>query len=70
MTIAPRAPDPAGVDQAARALARLEQARAICEAEPGASFENVWHALILLEEPPLDRLNRSLTRGRAAAIQR
>ena len=59
-----------GGDATARALARLERARAICEAEPDATFENVWHALILLEDDPRERLNRSLIRGRAAAIQR
>lgn len=57
-------------DATRRALARRERARAICEADAGATFENVWHALVLLEEVPLDRLNRSLIRGRAAAIQR
>ena len=59
-----------GGDATRRALARLERARAICAAEPDASFENVWHALILLEDPPLDRLNRSLLRGRTASVQR
>ena len=29
----------------------------------------MWYALILLEDPPLDRLNRSLIRGRQAAGQ-
>jgi hypothetical protein len=70
MTIAPKATKPEAADAAAVALARRERARAICDAEPGAAFENVWHALVLLEEAPLDRLNRSLIRGRAAAIQR
>ncbi len=65
-------PTPASADGDAieRALARRDRVRAICDAEPGAAFENVWHALVLLEEEPLDRLNRSLIRGRAAAIQR
>jgi hypothetical protein len=70
MTIAVKAPVPEAVEATALALARLERARGICDAEPEASFENVWHALILLEEPPLDRLNRSLIRGRTAAVQR
>jgi len=48
--------------------ARVDEARAICEKEPSASFENVWHTLCLLESPPVERLNRSLTRGRAASI--
>ena len=70
MTIAPKATRPEAADVTALALARRERARAICDAEPEASFENVWHALILLEDPPLDRLNRSLIRGRTAAVQR
>ena len=70
MTIAPKAPRPEAADPTSLALARRERARAICDAEPEASFENVWHALILLEEPPLDRLNRSLIRGRTSTVQR
>jgi hypothetical protein len=57
-------------DAITRARARLRRAQAVCEAEPEASFENVWHTLILLEESPLERLNRSLIRGRAITIQR
>ena len=70
MTIAPKATGPEAADATAVALARRERACAICDAEPDASFENVWHALILLEDPPLDRLNRSLLRGRTASVQR
>jgi hypothetical protein len=62
--------DHADAEALARARARLKRAQAVCEAEPEASFENVWHALILLEAPPLERLNRSLIRGRATTIQR
>ena len=32
---------------------------------PGADPDNVRHTLILLEQPPLERLKRSLLRGRA-----
>jgi hypothetical protein len=53
-----------------RALARLEEAKRICAAEPDASFENVWYTLILLELSPIERLNRGLLRGRAVAVQR
>ena len=70
MTIASKATGPEAADATAVALARRERARAVCDAEPEASFENVWHALILLEEPPLDRLNRSLIRGRTSTVQR
>ena len=47
---------------------RLGEARAICDAEPAAAFENVWHTLCLLDMPPIERLNRSLIRGRAATL--
>jgi len=42
----------------------------IVAAHPGADSDNIRHTLILLEQPPLDRLQRSLIRGRAAAIFR
>jgi hypothetical protein len=35
---------------------------------PNADPDNVRHTLILLEQPPLERLQRSLIRGRTAAI--
>jgi len=47
---------------------RLREAQSIVGAVPGASFENVWHALCLLDLDPVARLNRSLIRGRASAI--
>jgi len=50
-----------------RTQALVRQARRILARNPGASFENVWHTLVLLEEPPIERLRRSLRRGRAAA---
>lgn len=37
---------------------------------PEADPDNVRHTLILLEMPPLERLQRSLIRGRATAILR
>ena len=57
-------------DAEAVARARPKRAQVVCEAEPEASFENVWHTLILLEESSLERLNRSLIRGRAITVQR
>jgi hypothetical protein len=36
---------------------------------PEADPDNVRHTLILLKQPPLERLRRSLTRGRALAPQ-
>lgn len=40
----------------------------VLAAHPEADPDNVRHTLILLEQPPLERLQRSLIRGRAAAI--
>jgi len=37
---------------------------------PDADPDNVRHTLILLEMPPLERLQRSLIRGRSAALRR
>jgi hypothetical protein len=52
---------------ARRLSTRVEK---ILSANPHADRENVRHTLILLEQPPLERLQRSLIRGRAAAILR
>lgn len=43
---------------------RLERARAICARKPEMDFHNVWHTLTLLEMSPVERLERSLRRGR------
>ncbi len=54
--------------QAARRARRLmDSVRAVLAARPEADPDNVRHTLILLELPPLERLRRSLTRGRALA---
>jgi hypothetical protein len=42
----------------------------VLAAHPHANPDNVRHTLILLEQPPLERLQRSLIRGRATAIFR
>jgi transcriptional regulator with XRE-family HTH domain len=47
------------------AQVRLRRVRKILRQHPGASFENVWHTLVLLDESPVERLRRSLLRGRA-----
>jgi hypothetical protein len=44
--------------------------RKIVATHPHADPDNVRHTLILLEQPPLERLQRSLIRGRATAIFR
>ena len=69
MPDASRTPDLTAAEARERALDRRRTALAICAANPEAAFENVWHALILLDLPPLERLNRSLQRGRAVALQ-
>ena len=53
----------AGPDEQ-RAQALLRIARKVVRKNPQATFENVWHTLMLLEEPPIDRLRRSLLRAR------
>jgi hypothetical protein len=52
---------------ALRLSARVEK---ILATHPDADRDNVRHTLILLEQPPLERLQRSLIRGRATAIFR
>lgn len=49
---------------------RLREAQRIVENVPGVTFQNVWHALCLLALDPVERLNRSLIRGRTAALHR
>ena len=51
-----------------RTRALIRQAIRIVDRHPRALFENVWHTLVLLEEPPVDRLRRSLLRGCAADL--
>lgn len=45
----------------------MKSVRAVLAVRPEADPDNVRHTLILLEQPPLERLRRSLTRGRALA---
>jgi hypothetical protein len=52
----------------ARWLARRTQS--VLAANPQADGDNVRHTLILLEQPPLERLQKSLIRGRHTAIRR
>jgi transcriptional regulator with XRE-family HTH domain len=53
-----------GQPEAWRAEAMLRKARRIVKRNPDAAFEDVWHTLVLLEEDPVERLRRSLLRGR------
>ena len=53
---------------ASRWAARLmKSVRAVLAVRPEADPDNVRHTLILLEQSPLERLRRSLIRGRALA---
>jgi transcriptional regulator with XRE-family HTH domain len=45
-----------------RSLAR--EARRIARKFPGADVDNIRHTLILLDEKPIERLERALRRGR------
>ena len=49
---------------AGRAQVLIREAGSVLEHNPRATFENVWHTLVLLDEPPIERLRRSLLRGR------
>jgi len=60
--------DPAKAKRWARRLTMRVQK--VLAAHPYADPDNVRHTLILLEQSPLDRLQRSLIRGRATAIFR
>ncbi|MFT5031028.1 MAG: hypothetical protein ACI9VS_003490 [Candidatus Binatia bacterium] len=42
----------------------------VLAAHPDADPDNVRHTMILLEMPPLERLQRSLIRARATAVFR
>lgn len=55
--------------EALRSQALLARAREVLQRHPEAAFENVWHTLVLLDMPPIERLRRSLLRGRAADIR-
>ena len=43
-----------------------EKVEAVLAVRPDADADNVRHTLILLQLPPIERLQRSLIRGRAA----
>ena len=45
----------------------MESVRRVLDRHPEADPDNVRHTLILLGEPPIERLRRSLTRGRSSA---
>jgi len=47
-----------------RTLRLQKKLQDIMDKHPEISRENVWHTLVLLEEPPINRLDRALIRGR------
>jgi hypothetical protein len=49
------------------ALRLMKTVQAVLAVRPQADPDNVRHTLILLDQPPLERLRKSLTRGRALA---
>ena len=49
-------------------LRLVAEARRITTELPDIDFENVWHTLLVLRETPVQRLRRSLRRGRAAPL--
>ncbi|HEY3855021.1 MAG TPA: hypothetical protein VGO67_11550 [Verrucomicrobiae bacterium] len=59
---------PAEAKRWARRLS--ERVNKVLDAHPDADPDTVRHTLILLEMPPIERLRRSLIRGRATAIFR
>jgi|APSaa5957512535_1039671.scaffolds.fasta_scaffold244059_2 transcriptional regulator with XRE-family HTH domain len=46
----------------------LNKLNTVLEKNPNADRDNVWHTLLLLQEPPITRLRRSLIRGRRINI--
>jgi transcriptional regulator with XRE-family HTH domain len=53
-----------------RAEALVGEARRIRARNPRSDFENLWHTLNLLDLAPVERLARSLVRGRTRPIHR
>jgi transcriptional regulator with XRE-family HTH domain len=47
-----------------KVLRLQKKLESILDTNPELSRENVWHTLLLLEEPPVKRLDRGLIRGR------
>lgn len=46
-----------------------EEVEAVRERAPEVDTDNVRHTLILLQEPPIERLRRSLRRGRTRSLR-
>jgi hypothetical protein len=52
------------VSPAERMVALAQEASRIARSHPNADVENIRHTLILLDEKPIERLERALRRGR------
>jgi hypothetical protein len=61
-------PSAASVQRWTRRL--MARVQSVLVANPQADCDNVRHTLILLEQPPLERLQKSLIRGRHTTICR
>lgn len=60
--------DPAANEERARKLQKkLEE---VMKTHPHANRENVWHTLLLLQEKPIERLERGLARAQKHNIYR
>jgi hypothetical protein len=67
----PRQSNPPSAIAAQRWTRRLmARVQSVLAAHPQADPDNVRHTLILLEQPPLERLQKSLIRGRHTTICR
>ncbi len=58
------------VGPGARARLLLRKLERILAEHPEADRENVWHTMLLLQETPVERLERGLLRGRAFDLHR
>lgn len=60
-------PPAAFLEDTTRKVRKIERLQKVLESvmqkHPQANRENVWHALLLLEEKPVERLRRGLIRG-------
>lgn len=56
--------------QVARYKALQREWLAITRRHPQADPDNVWHTLLLLDEPPLQRLQRGLQRAQGRNLLR
>ena len=46
-----------------KTLRRIKEASAICKKYPKAEWQEIYHTLFLLEQPPLERLRLAIQRS-------